>query len=150
MPSNNNLTPASGPPSIATALIEEARQAGLLNDKTKHVSFRAPKALIDAAKRETGAQSTTELGLVALATLARTRLRPLCGAPAARSDPRTGLSIDLAALLRRCKPDLDCHRIIALTYRRNNPSIHGRICWRQSKALKHRFHRFHRLRHGSN
>ncbi len=71
MPSNNNLTPASGPPSIATALIEEARQAGLLNDKTEHVSFRAPKALIDAAKRETGAQSTTELGLVALATLAR-------------------------------------------------------------------------------
>jgi hypothetical protein len=51
--------------------MEEARQAGLLDDKTEHVSFRAPKALIEAAKRETGLQSTTELGLIALATLAR-------------------------------------------------------------------------------
>jgi len=51
--------------------VEEARQAGLLDDKTEHVSFRAPKALADAAKRETGLRSTTELGLVALAALAR-------------------------------------------------------------------------------
>ncbi|MGD0430762.1 MAG: hypothetical protein ABSA58_06685 [Acetobacteraceae bacterium] len=57
--------------SIGAALMEEARQAGLLDDKTEHVSFRAPKALIEAAKRETGLQSTTELGLIALATLAR-------------------------------------------------------------------------------
>jgi hypothetical protein len=56
---------------IGAALIQEAREAGLLDDKTEHVSFRAPKALIDAAKRETGLRSTTELGLVALATLAR-------------------------------------------------------------------------------
>jgi hypothetical protein len=42
-------TPA--PVSIGAALMEEARQAGLLDDKTKHVSFRAPKALIDAAKQ---------------------------------------------------------------------------------------------------
>ena len=71
MPRNHDLTAPPAPPSIATTLIEEARQAGLLDDKTEHVSFRAPKALIDAAKRETGLQSTTELGLVALATLAR-------------------------------------------------------------------------------
>jgi hypothetical protein len=71
MPRDPNLTPRSSSPSVAAALIEEARQAGLLDDKTEHVSFRAPKALIDAAKRETGVQSTTELGLVALATLAR-------------------------------------------------------------------------------
>jgi len=56
---------------IGAALMEEARQAGLLDDKTEHVSFRAPKALVAAAKRETGLRSTTELGLVALATLAR-------------------------------------------------------------------------------
>ncbi len=57
--------------SIGAALMEEARQAGLLDDKTEHVSFRAPKALGDAATRETGLRSTTELGLVALAALAR-------------------------------------------------------------------------------
>ena len=71
MPPGNDL---AGPPaqaSLGAALMEEARQAGLLNDKTEHVSFRAPKALIEAAKRETGLRSTTELGLVALATLAR-------------------------------------------------------------------------------
>lgn len=59
------------PPSIGATLMEEARQAGLLDDKTEHVSFRAPKALVEAAKRETGLQSTTELGLAALAALAR-------------------------------------------------------------------------------
>ena len=56
---------------MATAVLDEARQAGLLDDATEHVSFRAPKALIEAAKRETGLRSTTELGLVALAALAR-------------------------------------------------------------------------------
>ncbi len=71
MPRNHDLIPPPASPSIAAALIEEARQAGLLDDRTEHVSFRAPKALIDAAKRETGLRSTTELGLVALATLAR-------------------------------------------------------------------------------
>ncbi len=57
--------------SVGAALLDEARQAGLLDDKTEHVSFRAPKALVEAAKRATGLQSTTELGLVALAALAR-------------------------------------------------------------------------------
>ena len=56
---------------MVTAVLDEARQAGLLDDATEHVSFRAPKALVEAAKRETGLQSTTELGLVALAALAR-------------------------------------------------------------------------------
>jgi hypothetical protein len=66
---HNNNPPI--PASIGVALIEEARQAGLLDDKTEHVSFRAPKTLIEAAKRETGLRSTTELGLAALAILAR-------------------------------------------------------------------------------
>lgn len=52
--------------------LEEARRAGLLDgEKTEHVSFRAPKALIEAAKRESGVTKPTELGLLALATLAQ-------------------------------------------------------------------------------
>jgi hypothetical protein len=53
-------------------MMEEARRAGLLDgDKTEHVSFRAPKALIDAAKRESGTTKPTEFGLLALAMLAQ-------------------------------------------------------------------------------
>ncbi len=53
-------------------ILEEARAAGLLQgDKSEHVSFRAPPALIEAAKREAGVTSTTELGLLALALLAQ-------------------------------------------------------------------------------
>jgi len=56
----------------AAIVLEEARRAGLLDgDKTEHVSFRAPKALIEAAKRESGATKPTELGLLALAMLAQ-------------------------------------------------------------------------------
>ena len=56
----------------ARSVIEEARRSGLLDgDKSEHVSFRAPPALIEAAKRETGVKSTTELGILALATLAQ-------------------------------------------------------------------------------
>ena len=55
-----------------TAVLEEARRAGLLDgDKTEHVSFRAPPALVEAAKREAGVSSTSELGVLALAMLAR-------------------------------------------------------------------------------
>jgi len=55
-----------------TAALEDARRAGLLDgERTEHVSFRAPKALIEAAKRESGIQSPTELGILALATLAQ-------------------------------------------------------------------------------
>lgn len=56
----------------ASVVMEEARRAGLLDgDSTEHVSFRAPKALIEAAKRESGATKPTELGLLALAMLAQ-------------------------------------------------------------------------------
>lgn len=59
-------------PMNASIVLEEARRAGLLDgDKTEHVSFRAPKALIEAAKRESGATRLTELGLLALAMLAQ-------------------------------------------------------------------------------
>jgi len=62
---------ASRASTVAVAVLEEASRAGLLDSTTEHVSFRVPKALLEAAKRETGLASTTELGLVALATLAR-------------------------------------------------------------------------------
>jgi hypothetical protein len=53
-------------------VVEEARRAGLLaGERTEHVSFRAPKALLEAAQRETGITSPTELGILALATLAQ-------------------------------------------------------------------------------
>jgi len=56
----------------ASIVMAEARRAGLLDgDKTEHVSFRAPKALIEAAKRESGVTRPTELGLLALAMLAQ-------------------------------------------------------------------------------
>jgi hypothetical protein len=58
--------------SAHAAVLEEARQAGLLSgDKTEHVSFRAPPALLEAARRESGVSSPTELGILALAMLAR-------------------------------------------------------------------------------
>jgi hypothetical protein len=50
----------------------EARRAGLLDgDKTEHVSFRAPRALVEAAQRLSGMTKPTELGLLALAMLAQ-------------------------------------------------------------------------------
>lgn len=56
----------------ASVVLEEARRAGLLDgDRTEHVSFRAPKALVEAAKRESGVTKLTELGLLALAMLAQ-------------------------------------------------------------------------------
>ncbi len=65
------LNTPSKPLAHATVL-EEARAAGLLEgEKSEHVSFRAPPALIEAAKREAGVTSTTELGLLALALLAQ-------------------------------------------------------------------------------
>jgi hypothetical protein len=52
------------------AAMDQARRAGLLDgEKTEHVSFRAPPALVEAAKREAGVTSTSELGV--LAVLAR-------------------------------------------------------------------------------
>ncbi len=56
----------------SASVIMEARRAGLLDgDKTEHVSFRAPKALIEAAQRESGVTKPTELGLIALAMMAQ-------------------------------------------------------------------------------
>lgn len=58
--------------SAAAAAMHQAKASGLLDgDRTEHVSFRAPKALIEAAKREAGVTSTTELGLAALALTAQ-------------------------------------------------------------------------------
>jgi hypothetical protein len=71
MPQGHDVAALPPQHPIGAVLMDEARQAGLLDEKTEHVSFRAPKALLEAAKRETGLRSTTELGLVALATLAR-------------------------------------------------------------------------------
>jgi hypothetical protein len=54
------------------SVVDDARQAGLLEgEKSEHVSFRAPPALVEAAKREAGVSSTSELGVLALAMLAR-------------------------------------------------------------------------------
>jgi hypothetical protein len=54
------------------AALEEARRAGLLDgEKTEHMSFRAPRALVTAAKRVSGINSATELGILALATVAQ-------------------------------------------------------------------------------
>jgi hypothetical protein len=51
--------------------INAAQRAGLLDDDaSEHLSFRAPKRLVDAARRESGLSSTTELGIVALSMLA--------------------------------------------------------------------------------
>jgi hypothetical protein len=56
----------------AASVLEEARRAGLLDgDRSEHVSFRAPKALLEAAMRESGVTKPTELGLLALAMLAQ-------------------------------------------------------------------------------
>jgi len=54
------------------SILEEARRAGILEgERTEHVSFRVPPALLEAAKREAGISSTSELGVLALAMLAR-------------------------------------------------------------------------------
>lgn len=58
--------------STTAVALEDARRAGLLDgDKTEHLSFRAPKALVEAAKRESGIDSPTDLGILALALLAQ-------------------------------------------------------------------------------
>ena len=57
---------------VHAAVLAEVRRAGLLGGgETEHVSFRAPPALVEAAKRETGVNSPTDLGILALAVLAQ-------------------------------------------------------------------------------
>lgn len=56
---------------VNAAMMDEARDVGLLaGEKSAHVSFRAPPALVEAAKRETGVTSISELGTLALLMLA--------------------------------------------------------------------------------
>ncbi len=55
----------------AQRAISEAAAAGLLDSDTVHFSFRVPKALVAAAKREAGMDSNTDLGRAALAMLAQ-------------------------------------------------------------------------------
>ncbi len=60
------------PAFMHASVLDEARRAGLLEgEKTEHVSFRVSPALLEAAKREAGVSSTSELGVLALAMLAR-------------------------------------------------------------------------------
>ena len=55
-----------------STVLEEARRAGLLDgERTEHISFRAPLALLEAARRQSGLSSPTELGILALAMLAQ-------------------------------------------------------------------------------
>jgi hypothetical protein len=70
---SKSMRPRSRSVSIGVAAaLEDARRAGLLEgEKTAHVSFRAPPALVEAAKRESGVTSLTELGILALAMLAQ-------------------------------------------------------------------------------
>ncbi len=69
---NTARATAVGMRPLAASVLEEARRAGLLDgEKTEHVSFRATPALVEAAKREWGVRSTSELGVIALAMLAR-------------------------------------------------------------------------------
>lgn len=63
---------ASTPATVHASVLEEAHRTGLLDgEKSEHVSFRAPPALVEAAKRATGVTSTSELGMLALAVLAQ-------------------------------------------------------------------------------
>ncbi|WP_407522881.1 hypothetical protein [Methylobacterium oryzisoli] len=62
--------PAQGPIQARDVLLDDARRAGLLGERTEPVSFHAPPALVEAAKRETGISSMEELGVVALSALA--------------------------------------------------------------------------------
>lgn len=58
-------------PAARFVSLQAARRAGLLDSEgSEHLSFRAPKALVEAARRESGLTSTTELGIVALSMLA--------------------------------------------------------------------------------
>src|SRR3954451_15881685 len=65
------LTSSAASP-VHAAVVEEARRAGLLGgEQANGVSFRVPPALVEAAKRETGVDSLDELGILAMAMLAR-------------------------------------------------------------------------------
>lgn len=51
--------------------VQAAKRAGFFDgDGSEHVSFRAPKGLVEAARRASGLTSPTEMGIVALSMLA--------------------------------------------------------------------------------
>ena len=57
---------------VHASVLEEAARAGLLaGERSAHVSFRAPPALVEAAKHATGIASTSELCILALVMLAQ-------------------------------------------------------------------------------
>ncbi|WP_428490632.1 hypothetical protein [Rhodopila sp.] len=65
-------SPSSRANLLHAAVFESAKEVGLLQgERTRHVSFRAPPALVEAAMRETGVTSASELGILALAALAQ-------------------------------------------------------------------------------
>lgn len=52
--------------------LDEARRSGLLDGaRTEEVSFRVPRALLEAARRGCGVTSSTALGILALAAVAQ-------------------------------------------------------------------------------
>ena len=54
------------------SVLRGASNAGLLSDsETQHVSIRVPRALLQAAKEETGISSNTDLGILALSAVAQ-------------------------------------------------------------------------------
>lgn len=66
------VLPPSGAKLAQMAAFESAKEAGLLDgERTMHVSFRAPPALVEAAMKESGATSPSELGILALTALAQ-------------------------------------------------------------------------------
>jgi hypothetical protein len=68
----NDTAPTAAAENLAGLAVEDAREAGLLEgEKTVHLSFRLPIALLEAARRETGLTSKTELGIAAVSMLAR-------------------------------------------------------------------------------
>lgn len=57
---------------VIRALTAEADRDGLLaGEKSQHVTFRAPPALVEAAKLNLGIESLSELGMLALMMLAQ-------------------------------------------------------------------------------
>ena len=69
---SRQVSAPSGAKLAHVASFESAKAAGLLDgERTAHVSFRAPPALVETAMKESGVTSPSELGILALAALAQ-------------------------------------------------------------------------------
>jgi|SRR4051795_12867435 len=69
---SRQVSAPSGAKLAHVVTFESAKEAGLLEgERTVHVSFRAPPALVEAAMNESGVTSPSELGILALAALAQ-------------------------------------------------------------------------------